>query len=163
MTGQDQIQLIKTAEYIQHVFCAAGIDTFHPVLAEKVEYKRTPLRANAITLPPKWKMDKDAIEDSFVLVDSSADVKSEGREHEVGFMRYCLWRPVVRISPRHINDCYYSIAVLEDDIIVGTPEEAAEVIVKNWGTWWKRRLWQFKMYNRCILRFFKRHLKGVTL
>lgn len=163
MTGQDQATLVRTAEQITDVFCRAGIQIFHPVLAEHIASKHSSLKASPITLPSKWRMDKEAIERSFVLVDASADIKSEGREHEVGFMRYCLWRPVVRISPRHVNDGYYSIAVLEDDIIVGTPEEACQVILENWGTWWKRRFWQIKIHNRCIVRFIKRHLKGWTL
>jgi hypothetical protein len=99
---------------------------------------------------------------SFALVDRTADMKSEGVAHEIGFMRYTLWRPVIRISPRHDNG-YFSIASLEDDLIVGDVAEAAELIKHKWGTPYKRFRWQIKILNRCVIGFIFDHVRGLVL
>jgi hypothetical protein len=162
MTGQDQVKLIKDAEHITKLFTDAGFRVFHPVLEEGLKHKHEKLTASAATLPPKWRLDKEAIRHSFCLVDASADLKSEGREHEVGLMRYCYWRPVIRISPRHAQG-FYSIACLEDDIIVGSSEEAVLTIKKLFGTRSKRVWWRLKMLNRTLIRFFIEQVRGFIL
>lgn len=162
MTGRDQAELIKEAKHITKLFEAAGFKVFHPVLEEGLKKKHEKLTASADTLPPKWRLDKEAIRHSFCLVDASADLKSEGREHEVGLMRYCYWRPVIRISPRHATG-FYSIACLEDDLIVGTPEEAVALIKKHFGTRRKRIWWRLKLLNRTLIRFCIEQVRGFLL
>lgn len=162
MTGQDQLELIKKAKYEKLIFEKAGFRVFHPVLEEGLKHSHKPLTADAVTLPPKWRLDKEAIRHSFCLVDASADLKSEGREHELGLMRYCYWRPVVRISPRHASG-FYSIACLEDDLIVGTVEEAAALIKDKFGTRRKRIIWRLKMLNRSVPRFLLEQIRGFFL
>lgn len=162
MTGQDQAKLLKEAHHITDMLTAAGFKVFHPVLEEGLKKTHEKLTASAATLPPKWQLDKEAIRHSFCLIDAAADLKSEGREHEVGLMRYCYWRPVIRISPRHAQG-FYSIACLEDDIIVGTPEEAVHTIKVLFGTRSKRIWWRFKMLNRTLIRFFIEQVRGFIL
>lgn len=162
MTGRDQIEMIKEAKHNSKVFEDAGFRVFHPVLEEGLKRSHTKLTASRDTLPPKWRLDKWAIRHSIALIDTSADFKSEGREHEVGLMRYCYWRPVVRISPRHAQG-FFSIACLEDDIIVGTPEEAVLTVKKMFGTRSKRVWWRLKMLNRTLIRFFIEQVRGFTL
>lgn len=162
MTGQDQLALIKKAKYEKLIFEKAGFRVFHPVLEEGLKHSHKPLTADPDTLPPKWRLDKEAIRHSFCLVDASADLKSEGREHELGLMRYCYWRPVVRISPRHAAG-FYSIACLEDDLIVGTVEEAAALIKSKFGTRRKRIMWRLRMLNRSVPRFLLEQIRGFFL
>lgn len=162
MTGQDQFKLIKDAEHIAGLLKEAGFRVFHPVLEEGLKKKHEKLTASADTLPPKWRLDKEAIRHSFCLIDASADLKSEGREHEVGLMRYCYWRPVIRISPRHATG-FYSIACLEDDFIVGTPEEAVALLKQKFGTRMQRIMWKLRIWNRCLPRFIFEQLRGLVL
>lgn len=162
MTGRDQLELIKEAKHITALLEREGFRVWHPVLNEGLKHSHKPLTADAVTLPPKWALDKDAIRHSFCLVDASADLKSEGREHEVGLMRYNYWRPVVRISPRHAAG-FYSIACLEDDIIVGTPEEAAKELKRRFGHWHQRIAWRLKILDRCLVRFIIEQVRGFFL
>lgn len=153
--------MIDKARYITKLFTDAGFRIFHPALEEGVPYTPGPLEVDQ-TLLDKWRMDKWAIRHSICLVDSSADLKSEGREHEVGLMRYSYWRPVVRISPRHAAG-FFSIASMEDDVIVGTPEEAVEAVKKLYGTWPKRFVWRCKLYKRCLKRAIVEQVRGFFL
>lgn len=162
MTGRDQLELIQEAKHITALFQNEGFAIFHPVLEEGLKRSHKPLTADALTLPPKWRLDKEAIRHSFCLVDASADMKSEGREHELGLMRYSYWRPVVRISPRHAAG-FYSIACLEDDLIVGTAEEAVRLIKEKFGTRRKRIMWRLRMLNRCLVRFVIEQIRGFVL
>lgn len=162
MTGRDRKELNKEARHILKVFNSYGIKVHHPVIEEKIPNRKGALTNSLKTLIQRWKEDKETIRDSFVLVDTCADMKSEGREHEVGLMRYCYWRPVVRISPRHTAG-YRSIASLEDDIIVASPEEAAAYIKEHWGTWYKRFTWKMRVINRCLIRFIVDQARGFFL
>lgn len=162
MSGRDKRELVDEAKQDVKIFLKYGIKAFSPVLEEKVPYKKGKLNSRKKSLIPKWSDDKKAMRNSFALVDRTADMKSEGVQHEVGFMRYCLWRPVIRVSPKHDNG-YFSIASLEDDLIVGNVEEAAELLRHKWGTWYKRAYWQWKVINRCIFRFMLDHIGGFLL
>lgn len=162
MTGRDQLELIKEAKIITHLLEQAGFKVFHPVLEEHLKHTHKHLTADAVTLPPKWALDKWAIRNSIALIDAAADMKSEGREHEVGLMRYNYWRPVIRISPRHAGG-FFSIANLEDDCIVATPDEAVHLLKHRFGTRSKRILWRLSMLNRCLPRFVWEQLRGFWL
>lgn len=152
MTGRDRKELNKEARHVVRIFNRQGIKVHHPVIEECIPNRTGQLNNTMKTLIQKWREDKDAIRKSFVLVDTCADMKSEGREHEVGLMRYGLWKPVIRVSPRH-SAGYKSIAQLEDDVIVASSEEAVAYIQECWGTWYKRFKWKICIFNRCLPRF----------
>jgi hypothetical protein len=162
MTGRDKLELVQEAKADVRMFARWGIEAHSPVLAEKVRPVKGKLHSWRRSLEPKWKMDKQAMRGCFALVDRTADMKSEGVQHELGFMRYCLFRPVIRVSPRH-DAGYFSIANLEDDILVGTIEEAAVLLHHRFGTWYQRFKWQIKVLNRCSLQFLFDHLRGLIL
>jgi hypothetical protein len=159
MTGRSRKRMVEDAKRIVSTFARYGIKLTHPVLAEKVKAGKGKLRSSKITLPQKWALDKYFIRKAWFIVDQSADMKSEGREHENGLMRYCYWRPVIRISPRHAEG-YYSIGSIEDDLIVGTEEEAAALIKSKWGTWYRRLKWRLELLNRCLPRFIIEQIRG---
>ena len=56
------------------------------------------------------------IRDAHVVFDLSGGAKSEGCAHEVGYARYFLYKPVVRLYPFLGS----SVARLEDDYIVAS-------------------------------------------
>lgn len=161
MTGQDRVKVLDRANHITKLFTDAGFRVFHPALEEGIPYTSGVLEVDQ-SLRDKWKLDKWAIRRSICLVDSSADLKSEGREHEVGLMRYSYWRPVVRISPRHATG-FFSIAVMEDDTIVGTDEEAVAKVKELYGIWWKRAWFWLKIRGRCLPRAILEQARGFWL
>lgn len=158
MTGEPQDELVREALRIKKLFKSVEIEVFSPVLEENIELVPSLLENNQFILPSKWSLDKKGMQSCFVFVDTTADKKSEGVSHELGYMRYFLWRPVIRISPRHSN--YFSIASIEDDVIVGSVEDALKLIQERWGTWWKRRKWQWGIYTQCLLRTVWKHFRG---
>jgi hypothetical protein len=108
-----------------------------------------------VSLGRFWHDDKDLIRRAHVVLDLSGPAKSEGVAHEIGFARYFLWKPVVRVWP----GLGASIARLDDDVVVSSADEAAEVIRAKWGTPWKRLKWRFALYNRCRISAFISELK----
>ena len=161
MTGLDSNQVYYKAIRSVEKFMSKGILVISPVIEEGIQPYTGNIDAG-VKLRYYWKRDKEFIRQCFCVVDLDADLKSEGVSHEVLYGRYCLWRPVVRISLRHSTG-YFSVASLEDDIIVGNIEEAIEKINELWGTWSKRRKWQLKMYSRCLLKWIYLHLKGLMI
>lgn len=161
MTGLDTSEVHYKAIQSINAFHCFGIKVISPVIEEGIQPNTGNIDAG-VKLKYYWKRDKELIQQCFCVVDLDADRKSEGVAHEVLYERYCLWRPIIRISPRHYTG-YFSVASLEDDIIVRNIEEAAQKINELWGNWWKRRKWQWKMYNRCLLKWIWLHIKGLIL
>jgi hypothetical protein len=152
MTGRDKKEMVETALHNKRIFESYGIGVLDPVLEEKVK----PVKGILIDTPVSllkdyWKRDKQMIREAHVVVDTTPDMKSEGSAHEIGYARYHLWKPVVRMYP-HSAIPASMIVLFEDDLIVHSPEEAAIQIQKYWGTWFKRFLWRLSIYKRCYLK-----------
>jgi hypothetical protein len=162
MSNRDKRELVKEARQDVKIFARYGIKAYSPVLEEKVPNTPGKLKTRKKGLIPKWAEDKQAMRNSFAIVDRTADMKSEGVQHETGFMRYTLWRPVIRVSPKH-DKGYFSIANLEDDLIVCSIEQAAELLRYKFGSRHKYVKWQLKILNRCLLGFMWDHIKGFLL
>jgi hypothetical protein len=95
-----------------------------------------------------WTRDKQMIQEAHVVLDLSGPFKSEGVTHEIGYARYALWKPIIRIW----CGLGASIARFEDDVVADNVDQAAEIIRARWGTPWKRLKWRMRMYGRCRLR-----------
>ncbi len=102
-----------------------------------------------------WKRDKEMIRYAHVLVDLTGPRKSAGVEHEVGYARYFLYKPVIRVWPGMAG----SVARIEDDVIVPTAAHALVEANRLWGTPWKRLKWRLAMTNRCILGYFANQIR----
>jgi len=152
MTGIDGHTLIREAYYNKGFFEARGITVLDPVLVEDVQPSHEPLNNNLDQLREYWRRDKEMIRRAHVLLDVTGKSSSEGKAHEIGYARYCLWKPVVRICPK----LGPSIAVFEDDVVVEDLNEAADVILKHWGTIEKRYKWRTAMLDRCYSKW-QRH------
>ena len=159
MTGHAMHELVERAKKIKLVMNAAGISVLDPILAEHIPDKKEILGEKPLSvLKDYWRGDKQLIREAHVLVDLTPGDKSEGSSHELGYARYGLWKPVVRMYPPGIQPPNF-IPYFEDDLIVHSPEEAAVQINKYWGSWSKRALWRFGLLNRCLLRWLFYQLK----
>jgi hypothetical protein len=120
-----------------------GIEVLSPVEKEKVEASDEKLiQQSESEFKKYWKDDKQMIRDAHVLLDISGYSTSEGVRHEIGYARYALFMPIVRIHPK----LGLSVARFEDDQIVKTVEEAAQLIVSEYGTRWLRMKWRIRNF-----------------
>lgn len=149
MTGVPGRQLVAQSLRAKKVLEAHGINVLDPVLSEKVKRTYKPLYNSFAKLKEYWYRDKAMIRKAHAVIDMTPQHNSEGVKHEIGYARYFLWKPVIRIYP----ELGPSVARIEDDFIAGSLEEAADMINTNWGTWWKRTKWRVVLLNRCLLGF----------
>ena len=153
MTGRDKKEMVETSLKNKKIFEAYGIEVLDPILEEHVKPTKGILIDTPVSLlKDYWKRDKEMIRHAHVLVDTTPEEKSEGSAHEIGYARYALWKPVVRMYSGPTKPLSM-IVYFEDDIIVHSPEEAAIQIQKFWGSWLKRALWRIGMLNRCLPRW----------
>lgn len=153
MTGRDQKEMVETAKKNKAVFEAAGIEVLDPIIEEHVKAEHKPLIEKDLDiLKGYWDRDKAMIREAHVVVDTTPEAKSEGVAHEIGYARYALWKPIVRLYAPDAKPTSL-IAVFEDDLIVHSPQEAAIQIKKYWGTRMKRFMWRISLLNRCLLRW----------
>ena len=153
MTGRDKKEMVETAIRNKKIFEAYNIKVLDPILEEHVK----PVKGLLVDTPvgllkDYWKRDKQMIREAHVVVDTTPEQKSEGSAHEIGYARYALWKPVIRM---YIGESkpLSMIVYFEDDLIVHSPEEAAVQINKYWGSWFKRFLWRVGLFNRCFLKW----------
>lgn len=155
MTGRSGAEILADTGVAWDALWARGLTPVSPAVEEGVR-PTADIIASGGNLPAFWKRDKELIQSCHVLLDLSGPLKSAGVEHEVGYMRYCLWRPVVRIWA----GVKMSIATLEDDAVVGSAEEAAALIAERWGTRRKRILWRLRMLRRCLVKWLSHQAGG---
>lgn len=158
MTGRPAEEVIKLSLLAQAVFgIRNGFECLDPVEAEGVQSTGAPINNTARDIRRFWARDKQMIRDSHVVVDLTPDMKSEGVAHELGFARYYLWKPVLRVYTGSLVG--FGIHTIEDDGVCLSIDEAARVIKRFWGTPWKRAIWRTKMYLRCLPQFLVDHIK----
>lgn len=154
MTGRDQEEMVKTALRNKKIFEAYGIEVLDPILEEHVKpVKKLLVDTPVGLLKDYWKRDKQMIREAHVVVDTTPEQKSEGSAHEIGYARYFLYKPVVRMYTGDIKPLSM-IVYFEDDLVVHSVEEAAIQIQKYWGSWFKRFLWRLSLLNRCVAKSF---------
>ena len=130
-----------------------GIEVFDPIYIEEVisdakdkignEADDNGLRS--------WQGDKKAIREAHVMLDITPEMRSEGVLRELGYSRFLLWKPTVRVYKKGSKP--HMITIFEDDVIAYSLEEASKIIQDRWGTWFKRFVWRVKMLNRCLPKF----------
>ena len=150
MSARYQKEIVKTSNKNKKIFEAAKIIVLDPILEEHVKAEHHLLVDKPLDiLKGYWDRDKVMIREAHVIVDTTPEAKSEGVAHEIGYARYSLWKPIVRMYS-HASKPTSMLAVFEDDLIVHSPEEAAIQIQKYWGTRFKRTLWRIGLLNRCL-------------
>ena len=100
-----------------------------------------------------WYGDKIAIRKAHVVLDITPELKSEGVLRELGYARFYLWKPVIRLYKEKSEP--HMVTIFEDDAVVRSLEEAADVIEERWGTQEKRVAWREALLQRCLPTFIK--------
>jgi hypothetical protein len=149
MTGRTPDELLYESQFIEKACKNLGLKVLDPVIAENVQPGHKPLNNTLVALEKYWARDKKMIRDAHVLVDVTGPAKSEGVAHEIGYARFCLWKPVIRVYP----NLGPSIARFENDIIVYSIVDALVKAKTKWGKPRQRLWWRLSMLNRCLLKW----------
>lgn len=150
MTGRIKEEVVAEAKADKAFFESAGFSVLCPVEKEQVPATKQTLVSSQAAMMEYWPADKKMIEECHVLIDMTPERKSEGVAHELGYARYFLYRPVIRVYRDGKLPLKSSVSWFEDDAIVGSLEEAVEYIYRVHGTLQKRLKWRFDLYKRCL-------------
>jgi len=151
MTGRYCDEMRQEADMLKRTLENYGFDILNPVLEEGVPNEHVLLEnVPEEKLERYWKRDKEMIRESDVLLDYMTQNKSDGSNKEVGYNRFCLWKPTVRVwvGPGGL------ISKLEDDIVIPNLVDALNLIHDKWGTYEKLGEWRETMWNRCYQKWY---------
>lgn len=155
MTGLSGDELVERSLHVGQVLSYNKIEMLDPVNCEGVKATPNPVQASFQDLTVFWQRDKQLIRRAHVVFDITPEKKSEGVSHEIGYARYFLYKPIVRVYMNGGMPTGASVAFFEDDVLAGSLEEACAVALELWGTPWKRLKWKLQQLNRCLLRSIK--------
>jgi hypothetical protein len=158
MTGRTGVELVIESALAASACKLQGVTPIDPVVFEGV--KSTPdvmTGGDPACLRTLWNRDKQMIRDAHVLIDLTGELKSEGVLHEIGYARYYLWKPVVRVIKGYTGP---TISDFEDDGIVGSFWEAAELVQRRWGTRLKRIIWRARFMPKALVKWAFYQLQG---
>lgn len=146
MTGRMCDEMIVEARMLERVLGNYGIRILNPVLSELAYIPNEHiLLPNVPTdvLEKFWYEDKRMIREADIVIDYKTQNKSDGSNNEVGYNRFCLWKPTIRVweGPGAL------ISRMEHDIIVPSLIEAVELIQEKWGDYEKLGKWRTEMLN----------------
>lgn len=150
MSGRIKEEIVDEARFERFFLEERGITVLCPVAAENVKASKKTLMASKKVMKNYWPRDKQMIEQSHVVFDMSPLMKSEGVAHELGYSRYFLYKPIVRVYPHGCLPAKSSVAFFEDDKLVDSLEQAVKYVYEVHGTLWKRLKWRFNLYVRCL-------------
>lgn len=155
MTGRYCDEMLREAEMLKRVLNNYGIKILNPVLEEGVPDEHVLLEnVPADQLVKFWKRDKEMIRESDIVIDYLTMNRSDGSNKEVGYNRFCLWKPTIRVW----DGAGGLISRIEDDIVVPTLHNAIEIIVDRWGTYEQLGTWRKDMLNRCFPKWLEYQL-----
>lgn len=161
MSGRIKEEVVEDA-IVDRVFLeSAGFIVLCPVMVEGVKATKDTLQASKEEMDSFWFRDKEMIREANVVFDMSPDRKSEGVAHELGYARYSLWKPVVRVYPPGKLPPRASVAYFEDDYVCDSLIEAIEYVLRVHGTFYKRLMWRLDLLNRCILKWILFQIKEI--
>lgn len=155
MTGRVKEEVVLEAKADKLFLEQAGFTVLCPVEKEEVPATKQVLLSSKKAMEDYWPKDKRMIEECDVLFDLTPERKSEGVAHEIGYARYFLYRPVVRIYREGKLPVPSSVAYFEDDYITDSLLDAVEYTLRVHGTKWKRLKWRVKLYNRCLPKMIR--------
>ena len=155
MTGRTGADLIKELAEIEFVCWKLDVVVLDPVKEEKIKSTDKEIRTSLDELTKYWARDKEMIREAHVIIDCTGPLKSEGVAHEIGYARYYLWKPVIRVYPEGLTD---SVANLEDDLIVSSIEQAVWKARFHWGSRLDRIKWRFNVLKRCLFKFIQHQI-----
>lgn len=146
MTGRYCDEMLREAEMLQRVLTNYNIRILNPVLEEGIPDVHELLdNVHPGKLSEFWRRDKEMIRESDVVIDYLTMNKSDGSNKEVGYNRFCLWKPTIRVW----DGAGGLISRLEDDVVVPNLLDAVTLIQEKWGTYEKLGQWRAEMLQRC--------------
>ncbi len=157
MSGRDARDVLAESRAAGQALRARGLLPLDPAIDEGVQPGDGILAAPADKLLHYWRRDKALIRSAHVVLDLTGPLKSEGVAAELGYARFHLHRPCVRVWP----GLGPSIARFEGDAIANDIQEAAWIIKARWGTPWKRLKWQLGLFNRCFAGYVATRVRQV--
>jgi len=145
MTGRFMDEMVNEAKVLVRMGELRGFKILNPVLEEKVPsiHEILPLTIQH-TLEEYWRRDKEMIREDDVTLDYHTQNMSDGSVNEVGYSRWCLWKPTVRVWSGKGG----LISRVEDDLVVGSLEMAFDIIQERWGTYEKLAKWRTEMLEK---------------
>src|SRR5688572_10759811 len=148
MSGRMQDEMRKDADMLVRALDNHGFIGLSPVIEESIPYVHEPLeQTSEEQLLRFWRRDKELLKDADLLLDYMSCNQSDGVSKEIGLMRFCYWKPVLRVWP---NAPKINISQIEDDVIVPTLVEALAVMKARWGDYESLGEWRKAMLDRCF-------------
>lgn len=149
--------------YEANIVCRAlrnyGFEPLDPIIGEKITNEHKLLeQMSESTLNKNWKRDKQMLQESHLVLDYNSCNKSDGVSVELGYARFFMWKPVIRVFP----NLGISISKLEFDTVVSNICYALPLMTALWGTKKKLLIWRLKMLIRCIPKFVLLQIKFLT-
>jgi len=145
MTGRECIEMRAEADMLVRVGEVRGFQILNPVIEENIPYEHKLLEnVQQEKLEKYWKRDKEMIREADILLDYKTQNLSDGSNKEVGYNRFCLWKPTVRVW----DGKGALISRIEDDLVIPTLAEAMDVITDKWGTYEKLGEWRLQLFER---------------
>lgn len=152
MSNRIKEEVVLEAQADKQFLEQAGLTVLDPVSSEGVKAEKVPLQSSKKEMDVFWKRDKEMIREAHLVFDMTPHLNSEGCKHELGYARYHLQKPIVRIFPARHLPAEGSVAFYEDDAVVDSLLEAIEYTYRVHGTFWKRTKWRLERTNRCLLK-----------
>lgn len=145
MTGRFCDEMILEAEMLVRVLGNYEIQALNPVLEEKLPNEHVILENVPLEkLERFWRRDKEMIRESDILIDYLTQNLSDGSNKEVGYNRFCLWKPTIRVW----NGKGALISRIEDDVVVPTLIDAINLIKEKYSTYEQLGEWRTAMLER---------------
>lgn len=152
MSNRPRKQVYKEAQRDRAMLRSHGITPLCPVEKEQVQNTAGTLLATKEQMDKFWSEDKALIREAHVLFDMTPELKSEGVAHEIGYARYFLFKPIVRVYPSGKLPAASSIAFYEADLVVDNIEDAIKIAKQQWGSLFNRFNWRIRMYRKSLLK-----------
>lgn len=149
MTGRYCDELLLESRVAAEKLEKAGFTVLSPVIEEGVPNRHVKLTNTLGRLRGYWKRDKEMLNEAHIMLDYNSQGKSDGVNVEMGYTRFCLWKPLVRVHPS--LGC--TISRIEYDHVTDTLDKAIEVMQREWGTKNKLLAWRLKMLYHSIGKF----------
>lgn len=147
MTGRFMDELVQEAQFTTAVLAMYGFQALDPIVQEKIPNVHELLtQISEEQLRERWRDDKTAMKDADLMLDFMGCNLSDGVNVENGYVRFGLWKPVVRVWP----GVPMSISAIEYDHIVPTIWDAMEVTREQYGTYEKLGAWRKAMLERSL-------------
>lgn len=155
MTGLTGYKIWQDYRRRKKIYRRYGIRVNSPVPGEGIKATRRPLPNRPGHVGQQiWAKDKLLIRKSNVMVYPLLKRRSQGCEWELVLSRGAYWKPTV-----YLHDTPGFISREQSDIVCETDQQAARLIVKQFGSRFKRLIWRFKMLNKSLPKWLGQQIK----